>query len=1195
MQEKLQKNFRKVMLAITLVSLLIGTFSTSVLSSPIKTSPLFQQLTDENQTPTRNSTIENHGAQQQNYQIQYSINFSEEDLYFDTIQGYDHITMKECSSFTEDGKPVLPAKHLRIALPNDMKATTIRILSIQRQRLPGQYNLYPAQPPQKIGTLPTTQNNIKMNRATYLSPLPYPEQPVLLGNQNDLAGQSMVELTIFPLQYLPLQKTIVLISSITLIIEGEPGYIYGDYLPERISDNGYDMYHQMIQNMVANPEQVTLQTSSTPHSLGVGPGDYDYVIITQTSWVSAFQPLADWKTQKGVPATIVTTSWIYTSGGYSGTDVQKIRAFVQDVYTNWGTIYILLGGDTGVVPCHTRTFSGVDPDPVPNDAYYADFDADWICEVNIGRASVTGTGSGTGQIGNFINKIMTYETNPPLTGYAKNAAFFGFDLDSWTDAEQCKISIDNSYIPSSWTMTTVYDSQGGNHFTNVINALNAGQNLVNHADHSNNDCMGTGYVNHNLLMYSSDMDTLTNGNKQTIFYSMGCDPAAFDVSNCIAEHFVRNANGGGIAFVGNSRYGWYNYFTYDTLSMGYDIHFFQSLFTENFYHLGVAFSDHKNDGYQEYPGDDYYQYIFTELTLLGDPELPVWKENPSTLVVSHPSTIPLGSSTFSVHVQTTSGSPIQNAYVCLWKGDEVYQCGSTNTAGDATFTIVPETGGTMQVTVTKQNYLPSETSASVIEENLPPYQPSTPNPANGATNIPVSSDLSWTGGDPNPGDTVTYDVYFGTSSTPPKVGYNQSATSYDPGTLNYLTTYYWKIVAWDNFGETTAGSLWSFTTKANSPPVFGAPSPANGSAGNPLSLTWSIFISDPDGNTFTWSIQCSNGQTNSGASAINGTKTVSLSGLTLGMTYTVWVNATDSGGSGLYTRRWYTFSTFSDTTPPITSITLTGTQGEQSWYISPVTITLIATDDVTGVDYTMYNLDSTGWTLYANPFTVSDDSTHTIQYYSVDNVGNTENVKSADFKIDQLPPTTTHTFSGEVGNNEWYLTFNFNLNAIDSTSGVLTTYYRIDSGGWNLFTTPVVITSEGTHTLEYYSLDNAGNSEPINGPFPFKLDATAPEVTLTKLQVDLFTVKFYADVDDSVSGPDYVQFSIDGVIQANDTTSPYEWTWTGVGDYTVTATAYDTAGNSQSQSMSTPYVINTQMYTNPYLIQGLVGKYYLNN
>ncbi|HIH29094.1 MAG TPA: hypothetical protein HA260_04755 [Thermoplasmata archaeon] len=1191
MQKKIQKNFRKAMLIITIVSLFVGTCSTITLSSPTKSSPSSEQSTNEKQTPKITIIDENQDNQQQSYSIQYTISFSKEDISIDRFHGYDLVNMKDCTYLTQYGKPLLPAKHLRIALPDGMKATTIQIQSMQKQSLPGRYTLYPAQQPQKVGETPLSTLDLRLNRASYLSPLPYPERLVLLGQQNDLTGQSMVEITIFPLQYLPLQKKLSLVTSITLNVEGRSGYTCGDYLSEHISDTGYDMYQQMVENMVVNPEQVRLKSSSAPQPLGVGPGDYDYVIITQTSWVSAFQPLADWKTQKGIPAAIVTTSWIYNSGGYSGTNVQKIKAFVQDVYTNWGTIYILLGGDTDIVPCHTKTFSGVDPDPVPNDAYYADFDSDWICEVNIGRASVTGTGSGNGQIGNFINKILTYETNPPLTNYAKNAAFFGFDLDSWTDAEQCKISIKNSYIPASWTMTTVYDSQGGNHFTNVISALNTGQNLVNHADHSNNDCMGTGYVNHDWLMYSSDMDALTNGNKQTIFYSMGCDPAAYDVSNCIAEHFVRNNNGGGIAFVGNSRYGWYEYAIYDTLSMGFDMHFFQSLFNENLYHLGAAFSDHKNDGYQEYPGDEYYQYIYTELTLLGDPELPVWKENPSTFVVSHPSSIPLGSSSFTVHVQTTGGANIQNAYVCLWKGDEIYERGSTNSAGDVTFTILPETGGSMQVTVTKQNYLPSETTATVIEENLPPYQPSSPNPSNGATNVPISSDLSWMGGDPNPGDTITYDVYFGTSSTPPKVGFNQSATTYDLGTLNYLTTYYWKIVAWDSYGETTAGSLWVFTTKVNSPPVFGAPSPANGSGGNPLSFTWSIPINDPDSNTFSWSLQCSNGQTNSGTGATNGTKTLALSGLTLSMTYTVWVNATDSGGSGLYTRRWYTFSTFSDTAPPITTISLAGTLGYDSWYISPVTITLTATDDVTGVDYTMYNLDTTGWTLYANPFTVSEDTTHTIQYYSVDNIGNAETVKSADFKIDQLPPTTTHTFSGDVGNNDWYLNFNFLLNAVDSTSGVHCTYYKIDDGGWNLFTTPVVITTEGSHTLTYYSTDNAGNIEPMNGPFTFKLDSTAPEITLAKLQIDLFTIKFFADVNDPVSGVDSVQFFVDGTLQSNDTVAPYEWTWTGIGEYTVTATAYDKAGNSQSQSMSTPYSIDIQNLFNPYQIQGVTVKY----
>jgi hypothetical protein len=628
--------------------------------------------------------------------------------------------------------------------------------------------------------------------------------------------------------------------------------------------------------------------------------------------------------------------------------------------------------------------------------------------------------------------------------------------------------------------------------------------------------------------------------------------------------------------------------------MGFDMHFFQSLLSENLYHLGAAFSDHKNDGYQEYPGDEYYQYIFTELTLLGDPELPVWTENPSPFVVSHPLTIPLASSSFTVHVQTTGGGNIQNAYVCLWKGDEIYERGSTNSAGDVTFTVLPETGGSMQVTVTKQNYLPSETTATVIEENLPPNQPSSPYPANGATNVPVNSDLSWVGGDPNPGDTVTYDVYFGTSSTPPKVGYNQSTVSYDPGTLNYVTSYYWKIVAWDSYGESTTGPLWVFSTKANSPPIFGTPSPANGSIGNPLSFTWSIPINDPDSNTFSWSIHCSNGQTNSATGATNGTKTLALSGLTLSTTYTIWVNATDPSGSGLYTRRWYTFTTLSDNTPPTTTIYFAGTVGENSWFISPVTITLTATDDMTGVDYTMYKLDSGSWNMYSNPFTVSNDAVHTIEYYSVDNMGNTEPAKSSNFKIDQMPPMTTHTFSGNVGKNGWYLNGNILLNPIDNTSGVSHTYYKIDSGAWTEYTVPVVFSSDGIHTLEYYSVDNAGNEEPVKGPITFKLDSTPPEITLTKQQIDLFTIKFIAEASDGTSGVDYIEFSIAGDLQYNDTVSPYEWTWSGFGDYTVTATVYDKAGNSQSQSLSTPYAFNAQKYVNPYQIQGLTVKYQLN-
>jgi hypothetical protein len=102
------------------------------------------------------------------------------------------------------------------------------------------------------------------------------------------------------------------------------------------------------------------------------------------------------------------------------------------------------------------------------------------------------------------------------------------------------------------------------------------------------------------------------------------------------------------------------------------------------------------------------------------------------------------------------------------------------------------------------------------QENTPPNTPSSPSPANHATGIAITQSLSWTGGDPN-GDSVTYKVYFGTTSNPPLVT-TTTAASYNPGALNYLTTYYWKIIATDSNGASTTGPLWQFTTKQNITP-----------------------------------------------------------------------------------------------------------------------------------------------------------------------------------------------------------------------------------------------------------------------------------------------------------------------------------------------------------------------------------------
>ena len=126
------------------------------------------------------------------------------------------------------------------------------------------------------------------------------------------------------------------------------------------------------------------------------------------------------------------------------------------------------------------------------------------------------------------------------------------------------------------------------------------------------------------------------------------------------------------------------------------------------------------------------------------------------------------------------------------------------------------------------------------EQNNPPNEPINPSPENGATGVSINPTLSWQCSDPD-NDALTYDVYFGTSSNPPKVA-TVTSTSYSPGTLQYATTYYWKVVASDGEYESSS-QIWRFTTQDNSnnPPYEPTnPSPANGET---------IYVNDNDDDT----------------------------------------------------------------------------------------------------------------------------------------------------------------------------------------------------------------------------------------------------------------------------------------------------------------------------------------------------------
>ncbi len=167
------------------------------------------------------------------------------------------------------------------------------------------------------------------------------------------------------------------------------------------------------------------------------------------------------------------------------------------------------------------------------------------------------------------------------------------------------------------------------------------------------------------------------------------------------------------------------------------------------------------------------------------------------------------------------------------------------------------------VTVTDDIY----TNSSPIyhfttEENLPPYKPSNPDPSDGATDVSINEILTWTGGDPNYGDTVTYDVYFGTSSPPPLVVEGSHQTAYDPGEMDLETTYFWQIVSEDSQGASNTGSIWTFSTEAeaNSPPtkpnIYGSPQGPPGKE-----LCWLFVSRDFEENQVRYLIDWGDGDT----------------------------------------------------------------------------------------------------------------------------------------------------------------------------------------------------------------------------------------------------------------------------------------------------------------------------------------------
>ena len=148
-----------------------------------------------------------------------------------------------------------------------------------------------------------------------------------------------------------------------------------------------------------------------------------------------------------------------------------------------------------------------------------------------------------------------------------------------------------------------------------------------------------------------------------------------------------------------------------------------------------------------------------------------------------------------------------------------------------------------------------DTTDEINNFNNPPNPASNPYPLNNSLNVDVYTNISWIGSDPDVGDILTYNIFFGVNPNPPNVKIVYPLNEFNPGVLSYNTQYFWRIDTYDGQGGASTGPLWTFTTKEDTPPFIpSSPEPLNNSLNVNISSNLSWVGGDPDGDNVTYDV-----------------------------------------------------------------------------------------------------------------------------------------------------------------------------------------------------------------------------------------------------------------------------------------------------------------------------------------------------
>ena len=357
-------------------------------------------------------------------QISGSIKWNQSvDFSIQTGDKYAEIQTESMCYTEEVGNPKIPYCIKSFVLPNNAKTPTIEITTTNRRLIGEDLLIIPAQYPTPVGDGYSSWK--EPNSEVYNSSKSFPEQYAEIISDRIDFGYHIVSVKFYPMEYIPSEKKLYLCDlhfSLKYSVNKMISHIPFDSQKQskRLNLLDREYVHSIVDNTEMLESPIQYLNSDLPPAKVVIP---EYLIITSENLKSTFQILADWKIKKGVPTIIETTENIIKK--YNGADTQeKIRNYLTDIEVMYGSLFVLLGGDTNIIPVRLKkTRQNGEKGLYAVDYYYAcagkgnwnisgdnmyvkDFGGNAFgLTFKLGRASVEDQQEA--QI--FVNKVINYE------------------------------------------------------------------------------------------------------------------------------------------------------------------------------------------------------------------------------------------------------------------------------------------------------------------------------------------------------------------------------------------------------------------------------------------------------------------------------------------------------------------------------------------------------------------------------------------------------------------------------------------------------------------------------------------------------------------------------------------------------------------------------------------------------------------